>query len=298
MKGISSQWIAWIILFSLALIWGSSFILIKKGLNYLTPEEIGALRIVSASAILLPFAILRLRKIKARHIAYLISVGFVGSLLPAFLFAKAQTQIDSSAAGILNALTPLFTILIGFIFFGQKFGRKTVIGLILGFVGTIFLILSGSGGDLSELNFYALFVVLATIFYAINLNVIKYRLPDLSSITITSISLFFVGPLALLYMLLFTNFFLSLQAASEGFVLAASGIALLGVLGTAIALILFNQLVKITQPVFASSVTYLIPIVAVIWGLIDGEIMRTSDYIGLMTIILGVYLANARRNKK
>lgn len=289
---------AWGLLILLAIIWGSSFILIKKGLQQLSSDEVGALRILSASIFLLPFAIGRINRIRKSHILKLITVGFVGSLLPAFLFAAAQTRIDSSAAGILNALTPLFTILIGYLFFNQKFSSATLLGLVLGFVGTFFLILSGSKGDLTQLNFYALFVVLATIFYGINLNLIKYKIADLSSLTITSISIVFVGPLSLLYLLIFTPFFNNLLHGTEAYLLSTGAIVLLGVMGTAIALVLFNQLVKLTQPVFASSVTYLIPIVAVIWGLIDNEVMRLADYLGLLAIISGVYLANRKQRKK
>lgn len=286
---------AWGLLVVLALIWGSSFILIKKGLLELAPDEVGALRILSASVFLLPFAFFRIKRIKGKHLPLLLCVGFVGSLLPAFLFAAAQTRIESATAGILNALTPLFTILIGFLFFNQRFGKATMIGLVLGFSGTALLVISGSKGNWAELNFYALFVVLATIFYGINLNLIKYKIPDLSSVTITSISIVMVGPLALAYLLIYTSFFNDLATGNNEIVLATSAIVVLGVVGTAVALMMFNQLVKLTQPVFASSVTYLIPIVAVIWGLIDGEVMRTTDYLGLFAIISGVYLANARR---
>ncbi|MGK7389568.1 MAG: DMT family transporter [Candidatus Cyclobacteriaceae bacterium M2_1C_046] len=288
---------AWLLLTVLALIWGSSFILIKKSLLALAPDEVGALRILSASVFLLPFALLRIKRINKKHLPLLLCVGFVGSLLPAFLFAAAQTRIESATAGILNALTPLFTISIGYLFFNQRFNKATLIGLILGFAGTALLVISGSKGNWSDLNFYALFVVLATIFYGINLNLIKYKIHDLSSVTITSISIVMVGPLALLYLWLFTPFFSEFASANTEYIWSATAIVVLGVMGTAVALIMFNQLVKLTQPVFASSVTYLIPIVAVIWGLIDGEVMRAADYLGLLAIISGVYLANIRRRQ-
>jgi drug/metabolite transporter (DMT)-like permease len=285
---------AWILMGVLSLIWGSSFILIKRGLDVYDAGEVGAIRIIAASVFLLPFAIQGLKNVERRHWILLFSVGLFGSFLPAFLFAKAQTQIASSVAGILNALTPLFTMIIGAIFYSQKFTAKTVLGLIIGFGGTVMLILAGSGGDIKSLNFYALYVVLATVFYGANLNLIKYKIADLRARTITSISLALVGPFAITYLLTFTNFTTKVMEV-DGALLSLGAIVLLGVMGTAIALILFNQLVKITTPIFTSSVTYIIPIVAVIWGLLDSEELFAGHYLGMIAIIFGVYLANRKK---
>ncbi|MEP2773915.1 MAG: DMT family transporter [Fulvivirga sp.] len=285
--------LAWVMLIGLALIWGSSFILIKRGLDIYSASEVGALRIASASVFLLPFAIRGLRKVKARHWKLLFFVGLFGSLLPAFLFAKAQTQLPSSVAGILNALTPLFTMLIGILFFSQNINLKTTIGLLVGLAGTIFLIIAGSGGAISDLNYYGLYVILATIFYGANLNLIKYHISDLTARTITSISLLIVGPVSLIYLLLGTNF-IDKTINTDGAWFAFSAVVLLGVLGTAIALIIFNQLVKLTSPIFTSSVTYIIPIIAVGWGLLDNEQLFIGHYFGMGLIILGVYLSRNR----
>ncbi|GAA0892375.1 DMT family transporter [Fulvivirga kasyanovii] len=294
-KEINPNLLAWGLLLILALIWGSSFILIKRGLDVYSAGEVGAIRIVSASLFLLPFAVGRLKTLHKRHWLFLFSVGMFGSFLPAFLFAKAQTHLPSSVAGIINALTPLFTMILGALFFMQKITAKTAIGLVTGFLGTAALILAGSGGDASEFNLYGLYVVLATIFYGANLNLIKYKIPDLTARTITSVSLLIVGPVAITYLFFFTGFVEKVQTA-EGAIFSLGAVVLLGVMGTAVALILFNQLVKITSPIFTSSVTYIIPIIAVLWGLLDGEHLYFGHYVGLVLIILGVYLAN--RNKK
>ncbi|MTI22468.1 DMT family transporter [Fulvivirga sp. RKSG066] len=288
--------LAWVMLIGLALIWGSSFILIKRGLDVYGPGEVGALRIASASIFLLPFAIRGLKDIKKHHWILLVCVGLFGSLLPAFLFAKAQTELPSSVAGILNALTPLFTMLLGVLFFSQKIGLKTVIGLLTGFIGTVFLIVASSGGSMSDLNYYGLYVVLATIFYGANLNLIKYKIPDLRARTITSISLLIVGPAAVSY-LLFATDFINTSFTVDGAWLSLAAVVTLGVLGTAIALIIFNQLVKITSPIFTSSVTYIIPIIAVGWGLIDGEQLVLGHYFGMVLIIFGIYLSRTRTPK-
>jgi drug/metabolite transporter (DMT)-like permease len=286
--------VAWLLMAVLSLIWGSSFILIKRGLDVFSAGEVGAIRIIAASIFLLPFALQGLKNIERKHWILLFCVGLFGSFIPAFLFAKAQTQLPSSVAGILNALTPLFTMIIGALFFTQRFTLRTVIGLIVGFVGTVILIMAGSGGNLNSLNFYGLYVVIATIFYGANLNLIKYKIPDLRARTITSISLALVGPIALIYLFGFTPFVTKVSEV-EGAYFSLGAIVLLGVMGTAIALILFNQLVKITTPIFTSSVTYIIPIVAVVWGLFDGEELFLGHYLGMIAIIFGVYLANRKK---
>lgn len=287
--------LAWGLLFVLSLIWGSSFILIKRGLDVFSSGEVGAIRIVSAAVFLLPFAIQNLRSLERKHWLLLFSVGMFGSFLPAFLFAEAETHLPSSVAGILNALTPLFTMLIGAIFFMQKITVKTATGLLIGFAGTMVLMLAGADGF--GFNFYGLYVIIATIFYGANLNLIKFRIPDLTARTITSISLLIVGPIAVAYLVFFSDVPYKMQHA-EGALMSLGAIVLLGCMGTAIALILFNQLVKITSPIFTSSVTYLIPIVAVLWGLMDNETLYAGHYIGLVLIVAGVYLANRSRRRK
>lgn len=285
---------AWTLLIILSLIWGSSFILIKKGLIGLEPMEVGAIRILSASLFMLPFAIRNFHKIRRTHLLALVSVGFLGSFIPAFLFAVAQTQLESALTGVLNALTPIFTILVGLVFYGQKQRPQVFFGVIVGFVGTAILVLAGSGGELSSFNYYAFFVILATLMYALNLNVIKHHLQGLESLTITSVSLAFVGPLAAVQLLLFTDFPQKVVEV-EGAMLATSYILVLGIVGTALALLIFNRLVSLTDPVFTSSVTYIIPVIAICWGLLDGEVLLMSHVVGIVAILIGVYIANASR---
>ncbi|MCA6078244.1 DMT family transporter [Fulvivirga sedimenti] len=294
MKPVSTPLRAWILLLVLALIWGSSFILIKTGLSGLTAGEVGALRIVSASLFLLPIALAKIHKLRRRHLILLLAVGFFGSLLPAFLFAAAQTKLPSSIAGILNALTPLFTMLLGVLFFSQRLSLRTFIGLIIGLGGTAYLILVGSSDGLSGINLHALLVILATIFYGANLNLIKFKIQDLTARTITSVSLLMVGPLAAVYLFGMTDF---VSHVTYSNLVPVMSVVVLGLVGTAVALILFNELVKITSPVFTSSVTYLIPIVAVGWGVLDGESLQPGHFIGMALIIAGVYLANRKPRK-
>jgi drug/metabolite transporter (DMT)-like permease len=292
----SPVFLAWFLLILLTLIWGSSFILIKIGLRSFSGGEVGALRIILASIFLLPLSLPRIKHITKRQWLLLGTIGMFGSLFPSFLFAIAQTQIPSSIAGILNALTPLFTLLIGIILFQQRTNMQTLTGIFIGLIGCIVLILAGQQPGLKSVSWYALLVVAATIFYGANLNIIKFKIHDLTSRTISSISLLIVGPAALVYLLAFTPFLENVQKPQS--LTSFGAVAVLGIVGTAIALIIFNQLVKITSPVFTSSVTYLIPLVAVSWGLLDGERLLPGHYLGLALIIFGVYLSTYRQRAR
>ncbi|MBW6461261.1 MAG: EamA family transporter [Bacteroidales bacterium] len=289
-------WVAWGTLFVLALIWGSSFILIKKGLEYFSSQEVGALRITITFFALMPLAINRLRHLSRREWKYLALVGVIGSGLPAFLFARAQTGIDSSLAGILNSLTPLFTLVVGLGFFAMKTSWYNIAGVLLGLAGAVGLI-SISGGKGFEFNFqYAVYIVIATICYATNVNIIKYRLKETDAVTITALSFFIIGLPVLLYLLLFTDF-LNQISNESGAWKGLGYITILAVIGTGLALIAFNRLVKLVSPLFAASVTYLIPIVAVLWGVADGERITGVFFLWMALILAGVFLANMKRKR-
>ncbi|MGC1241451.1 MAG: DMT family transporter [Chryseosolibacter sp.] len=281
------------LLILLALIWGTSFILMKKGLVVFSAGELGSLRVAAASIFLLPVAVVKLRELKVRHYPMLFASGMMGIFFPAFLFALAQTRLESSVTGIMNSLTPIFTMLVGVLFFQQQFRRQSIIGILLGLLGSVVLILANSGGKIENVNLYALLVILACAFYASNVNYVKYKIADLNALTITSISLMLIGPLALIYLLGFTEF-ASKMAHTEGAWGAFGFIILLGFMSTSLATILFNKLVKLTSPLYTSSVTYLIPVVAVLWGLFDGEQLFVGHVAGMAAIIGGVYLANRK----
>lgn len=281
------------LLIVLTLIWGTSFILIKQGLKVFAPDEVGALRVTSAGLFLLLPALIRIKELTKENYWKLFLSGMMGIFIPAFLFATAQTRMDSSVAGMLNTLTPIFTLSIGAIIFRQKFKSLAVVGILLGFVGAIVLMFARSGGTLGAINVFAILIVIACIFYACNLNFIKYKITDLNALTITSISVLLISPLAIIYLLEFTEFTTKLQTV-EGAWRACGFIVLLGIMSTAIATFLFNRLVKISTPLFASSVTYLMPIVAVGWGLFDGELLGLGHFIGMAAVIVGVYLANRK----
>jgi drug/metabolite transporter (DMT)-like permease len=265
----------------------------KRGLKVFSAGEVGAIRVVAASVFLLPFALTRLKELKGNHYPKLLLSGLLGIFFPAFLFATAQTQMDSAITGILNSLTPICTMIIGVIIFKQGFKASSLLGIFIGLAGTILLIISRAGGEIGGINLYAIFVIVACICYGMNVNFIKFKFGDLKALTITSVSLMLIGPLALIYLLLFSPFTTTI-AAQEGAWEALSYLILLGFMSTSIATILFNRLIKISTPLFASSITYLIPIVAVMWGLLDGEQLVLGHFIGMAAIIGGVYLANKK----
>ncbi len=283
---------SWIILLLLSLVWGSSFILIKKSLIYFTATEVGLLRVVLSFLFLLPVAVMQVRNISRKQFLYLSISGFVGSLLPALLFAKAQTVISSGLAGTLNSLTPLFTLILGVFFFHLRVRWYNTLGVFMALAGAGALVYVSSGQHLSFNSGYAFLVVLATLCYAFNVNFIKTFLKDLSSLTITTFSFFYIGIPATVYILIFSEVPHKLVQNTE----TLTGLVyllILSVVGTALALIVFNKLIKISSPVFASSVTYLIPVVALAWGIIDGEIFRLSYFLSFLFILTGIFLVNA-----
>lgn len=282
-----------VLLILLSLIWGTSFILMKRGLTVFSPGEVGSIRVIAAAIFLLPFAIVRLKNLTGIHILKLLASGLMGIFFPAFLFATAQTQLDSSVSGILNSLTPICTLIIGVLLFKQPFRSRSLLGIVIGLIGTVILIFANYGGAVGGLNLFALLVIVACILYAMNLNFVKYKIADLPALTITSVSILLISPAALSYLLTFTDF-LSKVTTHPQAIPALGYIILLGAMSTSVATILFNHLVKISNPLFTSSVTYIIPIVAVGWGLLDGEQLLLGHFIGMVAIIGGVYLANKK----
>ena len=281
---------SWILLLILSVIWGSSFILIKRGLVYFTPLQVGTLRITFAFLVMLPFALKRVKKVSGDKWKFFAFTGLISNLVPAVLFALAQTKLESSLTGILNALSPLFTLIFAVLMFKFKPNSFQIGGFVLGMAGTVGLSLVNSSGGFGNMNVYVWLIVLATICYALSLNFIKYFLSDVNSLTITSLSLLIAGPFSII-ILLSTDFLGRLNFSSE-IVFAIFCIAVLGILGTAIALVLYTKLIHMNSPLFASSVTYLVPVVAIMWGVWDGEVLFPLHFAGMVLILLGIYFIN------
>lgn len=283
----------WAYLLVLSLIWGTSFILIKKSLLGLTAYQLGALRTIITGLILFLVGFSKIKTIRKRDWKWIVLSGFLGSFIPSFLFAIAETEIDSAVASILNSLVPLNTILMGFAIFKIASTRRQMLGVIIGFVGTSILILKGAELNPEQNYLYAGFVVISTLMYAINVNIIKRYLQDVKPITI-AVGNFVPIMIPAFIVLLFTDYFSESTFSNPDFKMAMFYVTLLSLFGTALAKVMFNKLVQISTPVFASSVTYIMPVVALGWGVLDGESFSLLQGVATVVILVGVYLSNKR----
>jgi drug/metabolite transporter (DMT)-like permease len=274
----------WIILTTLSLIWGTSYILMKKGLESFSSFQVGSLRILITFLVLLPIAIRNLAKLNRDNILSVLIIGFLGNAIPAFLFPVAQTKISSSLAGMLNSLSPVFTLIIGIIIYKRMAIKTQIAGVILGLIGAAGLLYTGS----FTFNLYGLFVVLATILTGFSSNEVS-KVKGLNGIQVTSLAFFVISPVAICY-LLFSDFSSALE--TENWVRNFIFISILAILGSATAQALFYVLIRDTSPLFASTVSYFIPIVATIWGLSDNEHLTSSMLISVIFVFVGVYIIN------
>ena len=273
----------YLILLILAIFWGSSFILMKEGLKIFSSLQVAAIRMFMAGVCLLPFIKKNdLKQAKGKWHYFLFS-GLLGSGIPAILFTVAQKHISSSLAGALNGLTPLFALLVGVVFLNVKFNKFKFTGVIFGLIGA-FLLSSNEG---ISFNTYSILVILATLCYGINVNIIKHKLGDYPPMLVAALPLAFLALISLI-ILSFTG--ITFNFESNQFVRSSIAMLFLSVVGTAISLVMFNRLIKSTTAVFAASVTYLIPIVALFWGFIDNEVISINQTSGLGFILVAIYL--------
>jgi len=290
---MNNQQQKWFYLIALSLIWGSSFILIKKALIGLTPIQLGTLRMLITAVFLLLIGFKSLRKIQKKHWKYIALTAVLGTFFPAFMFAFAIVKIDSSITSILNSLTPFNTFIFGALVFGFTFKRAQFVGILVGLIGTLILILKGAELNPNQDYWYALLIIMASVGYAFNVNIVKKHLSDLSALSITTGN-FFLLIIPAFLVLYFSNFFTTFKI-NKTTTESLGYITILSVFGTGIAKVMFNKLVHISTPIFSSSVTYLIPIVAVMWGIIDGEKLSPIQLLGGGIILLGVYLVNKKK---
>lgn len=274
----------------LALIWGSSFILMKKGLIVYTPYQVGAIRMFASMLFLFPFLIGHFKKVEKTRWKYLLLAGLCGNGIPAVLFPLAETQISSAMAGMINSTVPIFTLIIGMLFFQMKLDKNKTLGLLIGLAGAIIFVTAGGGEGATGNANYAYFVVVATLCYAVSVNTIRRHLLGLDAIRNTGFALLFAGiPLGIY---LFSTDFIARTVSSPHAQFSLACVLILGLFGTAISTILFNHLIRVSDALTASSVTYLIPVVAVLWGIFDGEKPALIHYLGFVLIITGVYLVS------
>jgi len=281
----------WFLLIILALIWGSSFILIKKGLVALTPYQLGSLRMIFASLFLLVIGFRKLPEIPLDKWKFMALTALLGIFIPAYLFAIAETKIGSSITGVLNALTPLNSLILGGLLFGLNFRRTQILGVAIGFFGSLLLVFTGNDAQTTTHFGYVFIVFIATLCYGLNVNILKKYLSDMSSLTIaTGNSATMILPAFAI--LRCTGFFgaVHIPAVQHSMLF----IMVLGVFGTGVANLLFFRLIQISSTVFATSVTYLIPIVAFFWGLVDNEMLSAMQFVGACIILFGIYLSSKK----
>lgn len=286
---MDNKFINWAIFCILSIVWGSSFILMKEGLTVLSAYQVASLRMLFSGLVLLPFAFRAFKKIPKEKMGIVFLSGFLGNFIPAYLFCIAETNIDSSLAGILNSLTPLFTIVVGLSFFKTTINKQKMIGVIIGFIGLCLLFAAGKNISFQNLSFASL-VLVATFFYGLNVNVVGKFLKNIRSIDIVSVAFaFLIIPSA--FILYLTGYF-SMPYNNLGFQQASIAGIVLGVVGTSIASILFYMLIKRSTIIFASMVTYGIPVIAVAWGVYFGESISILQIGSLFIILAGVYIVN------
>ena len=287
----------WIYLLLLSLIWGSSYILIKKGLIGFNPIQLGSIRIVITTMILLIFGWKELKFISFDSWKWIIFTGYFGSFFPSYLFAFAETEIDSAVAAVLNGMTPLFTLLLGVFIFNSVFKWNKIFGVILGLLGTLVLVKNEFSSSEGSESGYAILIIFATLCYAINVSVIKYKLHGVSSVGI-ALGNFIAIVLPALILLIFSDFPWKDLFRETEITISISYIFILAFFGTALAKVMFNELVAISTPVFSISITYLLPIVAIAWGILDGEVFTWIQWTGCLFILLGVYLVTEKKTTK
>lgn len=288
---LNDKLVNWGLFTILSIIWGSSFILMKMGLETLSPYQVATLRMLSAGVVLIPFAWEGFRKIPKDKLGFVILSGLIGSFFPAYLFCIAETKIDSSLAGILNALTPLFTISVGLFFFQMQASRQKIFGVLVGFVGLCLLFLAQKNISLENIS-YAFLVLIATLLYGINVNMVGKHLHNTGSMNIAAVAFTFLI-IPCFVILYFTGYF-SMDLLSKPILKSSGSAFLLGFGGTAVATVLYYKLVKSAGGLFASTVTYGIPFVAVFWGVLGGESINLLQCCCMGIILFGVWLANKK----
>jgi len=287
----------WVYLVVLTLIWGSSYILIKKSLIGLSPLQLGSIRILISTAILLLIGFSSLKGLTKEQWKWITVTGFIGTFFPSFFFAFAQTKIDSGVAAILNSLTPMATLFFGFFFFQFSIQKRQIWGVLIGFVGSIWLVMEDSSITLDQNLFYVGLIFTASLCYALNVNILKRHLQDVSAMAIALGNFIFISIPALI-ILSFTGFFKAEVYQSSEVWESFKYLLLLSFFGTVIGKIMFNKFIQFASPVFASSVTYTLPIVAIGWGVLDGETINFWQLVAAGLILYGVSLVNKKAPKQ
>lgn len=283
----------WFYLAILSLIWGSSFILIKKGLVGLNSVQLASLRMIFAASVIYIYSYNSIKKIPKKSWKWIVITAYLGTFFPVYLISYGQTEIESGLASIITTVTPINTLIIGIIFFSLTFSIKQLLGLFIGLVGAVLLLYEASETNLSSNIYFSFFIYLTTVGYAASVNLIKKYLTNIPPEAVTAGIFLSISPPAII--VLYFSDFIDLNFQDPLILKSIFFVLVLGVFGSAIAQTLFNKFVKIASPIFASAVTYTMPVVAIFWALIDGEILSIMQFFATAIILIGVYLVNKRK---
>ena len=289
---MNTEKLKWILLIGLSVIWGSSFILIKKSLEHFNPYEVGALRVLISGLVLMPYAVSKIKQFPRKHLKWLIIAAVSGNFIPMFLFPIAETQITSSIAGIINSMMPIFVIIVGSLVWKFSTTRKQLLGVLVSFSGACILALGGGGsGELKIIPI--LLLLLATLMYAISTTTVKSRLHEVPATIMSAFVFSFVLLFPSLVVLVLSGFFRDFEM-KQGTLQGLGFVAMLSVFGTGLAMMMNYKLLSISTPLFASTVTLLMPIVAIIWGILDGEKLTAVQTIGAIIILAGLIFLRSK----
>ena len=284
----------WFYLAILSLIWGSSFILIKKGLVGLNSVQLASLRMIFAASVIYVYSYNSIKKIPKKSWKWIVITAYLGTFFPVYLISYGQTEIESGLASIITTVTPINTLIIGIIFFSLTFSIKQLLGLFIGLVGAVLLLYEASETNLNSNIYFSFFIYLTTVGYAASVNLIKKYLTNIPPEAVTAGIFLSISPPAII--VLYFSDFTDLNFQDPIILKSIFFVLVLGVFGSAIAQTLFNKFVKIASPIFASAVTYTMPVVAIFWALIDGETLSIMQFFATSIILVGVFLVNKRKH--
>jgi len=296
MSKFGNRYFQFFILLILGMIWGSSFILMKKALRTWSPDEMAAGRIFLAGIFLLPLIAHQFKLVKRKDFLPIILSGLFGNAIPAFFFAFAQTHIDSALGGMINSTTPIFTLLFGLLIFRIRISNLALGGIFLGLGGAVYLIYSYGMASGDNDWRYAMLAVAASACYGMSLNIIKSKLPHLPSLLITGYPFIITSTISFIYLISIGTF--QKLSASPDMQHDSIYLVTLALMATAVGVYLFNLLIKQTTALFASLVTYLIPAFAILWGFSDGEKIGIYYFVGIAMIMGAIWMVNRGQSGK
>ena len=284
------------LLIFIAIIWGSSFILIKKILPVFDPYQTGAFR-AGLSGLLLSFiGFPALKRMSKKDIFWIALSGLFGNFLVVFIFPIAQQGVSSSLAGIINALDPIFTLVLGAILFGIRNRVIQYAGAIIGFIGAIILVYSSNLENGQNHLYYTVLLVIGSALYAVAALIIEKKLHHIKSTDIST-GIYTIWMVPSLFILSFSGFFTDFDYSQNETLTALGYLVFLTVISTTLVMFLFFKLVQDTSAVFVSTISLLLPVVAVIWGILDKEKFTVWYAIGGLLILISVYLIRDKKNK-